>query len=129
MDTKGIPVLFTLIEGLPLRLTECVHLSLKLFKNAQGVLLDGKLHDCQSSTFVDGERALVRMPVVLLTFFPDVTWTVDESLGRGVPPLMPVTRSWRIHKGRKLLCERKGFIVIPDFAGRAHMVQGQTADF
>ena len=42
--------------------------------------------------------------------------------------MAPVVRSWAVHKGHKSMCTRKGFTVIPNFAGTAHMVQGQTLD-
>lgn len=50
-----------------------------------------------------------------------------------VPPLLACymdsgCRTWAVHKGHKSMCARKSFIVRLNFAGNAHMVQGQNLE-
>ena len=111
-----------------MHLTESVNRKLKLFKNMACVLRGWKVQDCESSVFTNGERALAYIPSELYLYFSHVTWTVDPALGVGVFPLVPVARTWAVHKGHKSMCERKGFTVIPNFAGTAHMVHGADSE-
>ena len=46
MDTKGIPGLLPLVEGLPMRLTEAANRKLKLFKHTTCVLRGWIIQDC-----------------------------------------------------------------------------------
>ena len=75
---------------------------------------------------VDGEWLLTKMPQVIYLRFEDAPWTIHPELGQGVYPLTPTKRQWQVNNKTKVRVQRKGFVLVPDFATTAHMSQGQS---
>ena len=60
-QTSGILGLLPLVKGLPVRLTETVSRSLKLFKQRRGKIVGWTLHPDEASQISGSERALSHM--------------------------------------------------------------------
>lgn len=72
------------------------------------------------------ERVLDYRPLVLYFKFAEATWRIRGALELGVYPLKSVTRDWDPNAARDVKVKRRGFTLIPDFAGTAFMMQGVT---
>ena len=61
--------------------------------------------------------------------FKDADWTLDGSTEKGLYPIEPVKRTWKLDKGRKnpvLAVSRTQLPLAPAFAITAHSSQGKT---
>ena len=77
--------------------------------------------------FVDGEWLLDCLPLAIYMKFDGATWQIGK-LEKGVYPVRPAQRVWKVHKGADVTVKRNGFFVIPDFSAMAHNIQGTTLD-
>ena len=113
---------------LPIRLTDTIDRKRKLFRGRRGFIIGWSPHENEERTDVDGEWLLSVMPPVIYCYFPGATWEIDKELGVGVYPLSPVSRSWEVNKKTKTKVRRTGYLLVPDFASTAHMIQGQSLE-
>jgi hypothetical protein len=46
----------------------------------------------------------------------------------GVYPMTPRTRTWKVNKYTGIEAKRTGYLLLPDFASTAHMIQGASLE-
>ena len=68
-----------------------------------------------------------RQPAVIYISFPEATWKIGD-LPKGVYPMRPRSRNWKVNKYTGIEARRKGYTLLPDFAATAHMIQGATLE-
>ena len=127
-QTAHFSSVLPLVVSLPVRLTDCVDRERKLFRGRRGKVVGWAPHPAECRQEVDGEWLLSRMPVASCVHFPGVEWTVYEDLGKGVYPLTPISRTWKVSKRTDIQARRTGYFLLPDFAFTTHMVQGADLD-
>ena len=52
--------------------------------------------------------------------------SVHPALSQSVYPLTPVSRTWQVNRNTRVKIRRTDFLIVPDFASTAHMMQGQS---
>ena len=120
-----------LVEGMPVALTDHID------RNPEKQLLRGKvgyihswiLHRDESSTYVDGQRILQKLPLVVFVKFPGPSWKLPSLKEPGLYPIKEVKAAWYLDKGRQhpvLKIMRRQLPLAPAFAMTAHAAQGQT---
>ena len=124
--TNGIMGVLPLVHGMPVRFTDSVCPALKLHKNTpgklKGVVLDGdQLAMIQNSA--DSEVVLTRMPACL-----QIEIQVSEDAEPFVYNLKPEYVVWSRDGRGNAQVKRRGFRIIPDFAGTAHAYCGDTLE-
>ena len=128
-DTCHIASLLPLVVGLPIRLTDRVQArsELQLYRGRRGRIY-GWVPDPRSTVEeVDGELLMSLLPKVIYIQFDKATWTIAD-LPPGVYPLTAVSRTWKVHKATGIVARRTGYLMVPDFASTAHMIQGANLD-
>ncbi|CAE7457464.1 pfh1 [Symbiodinium natans] len=103
MDTEGLCGMLPLAIGMPVALTQHV--------------------DRSEQALLKGRMAHVYVK------FKDADWTLDGSTEKGLYPIEPVKRTWKLDKGRKnpvLAVSRTQLPLVPAFAITAHSSQGKT---
>ena len=120
-----------LIQGMPFALTDHIDRNpeKQLLRGKIGYLHSWVLADDESSTVVDGERILDKLPLAVFLKFPRATWRLPCLSEPGLYPIQPRTSMWFLDKGRKhpmLGVHRKQLPLAPAFAITAHASQGQT---
>ena len=116
-----------LVQGLPVRLTDCINRKRFLFRGRRGFIHGWAPHKFETRTEVDGTIVLNHMPTAIYVHFPDASWQIGD-LPVCVYPVTPVSRTWLLNKRTKVKVRRTGFFLVPDFASTAHMIQGQSLD-
>ena len=112
---------------MPIRLTENVDRNRQLYRGRQGTIYGWTLAAGCIPEEVDGEFLLNRLPVVIYLRFPSATWQIGK-LPKGVYPLKPRSRTWKVNKYTGIEARRTGFWFLPDFGSTAHMIQGATLE-
>ncbi|CAE7259812.1 pfh1 [Symbiodinium natans] len=114
MDTEGLCGMLPLAVGMPVALTQHVDRSEK-------ALLKGRVAHVHSWDWPENDQQYVK--------FKDADWTLDGSTEKGLYPIEPVKRTWKLDKGRKnpvLAVSRTQLPLVPAFAITAHSSQGKT---
>ena len=126
--TAHLNSVLPLIRDLPVRLTETIDRSRQLYRGRRGVL---KSWTWEEKTVLkpttDGVVASC-MPRCVYVAFAGATWKVGAGLEKGVYPLTPAVRTWVVNNRTGAKIRRRGFFLVPDFAGTAHMMQGQSLE-
>ena len=126
-ETSHLPSIYPLAVGMPIRLTENVDRNRQLYRGRQGTIYGWTLAAGCIPEEVDGEFLLNRLPVVIYLRFPSATWQIGK-LPKGVYPLKPRSRTWKVNKYTGIEARRTGFWFLPDFGSTAHMIQGATLE-
>jgi hypothetical protein len=110
-----------------MRLTDSVDRDLHLYRGRR-VLIHGWTLDpsCLQET-LDGEILLDRLPLVVYIFIEGAKWQIGK-LPVGVYPMTPRTRTWKVNKYTGIEAKRTGYLLLPDFASTAHMIQGASLE-
>ena len=127
--TAGIPGLFVMYMGAPVRTTEKIKLSPEIIvlKHSSGKIVGWELHTADATASSEFEVFLKYLPKVAFVQFPGVTWQLP-GLAPGVLPMRTVTRIWVVNKDTNTKVSRKGFTLVNDFASTAFMMQGETLE-
>ena len=121
--TGGIMGLLPLVENMPVRFTDTVDKEKKVFKHTAGILRKIELEDEEADrvlTCTDTEIVLQRMPTLL---------QIEISEGHDEPVLLDLKSEyvvWSRDVAGNAKVRRRGFRIIPDFAGTAHAYCGDT---
>jgi hypothetical protein len=126
-DTCNLTSVLPLAVGMPMRLTDSVDRDLHLYRGRR-VLIHGWTLDpsCLQET-LDGEILLDRLPLVVYIFIEGAKWQIGK-LPVGVYPMTPRTRTWKVNKYTGIEAKRTGYLLLPDFASTAHMIQGASLE-
>lgn len=126
--TSHLSSAVALARGMPIRLTETINRKLKLFRGRRGRVVDW--HWLPKTEFHSTSEGLIasELPRCVYVWFPGATWQISPDLGLGVYPMTPATRTWTLHQKSGAKVRRRSFFMIPDFAGTAHMMQGQSLE-
>ena len=128
-QTAGVPGLNILYEGMQARVTEKTgekNNKIVILKHSSCTIVGWELHAADAQRKEGGERFRSYVPLCIFCKFEGATWVVDERLGAGVWPLYPVERTWTLNEAVGAKITRKGFTLLPDYAGTAFMIQGAT---
>ena len=124
--TNGIMGVLPLVHDMPLRFTASVCAELKLHKNTAGklkaVVLDAEQEEMLRNTG-DSEIVLTKMPVCL-----QIEVKVSEDADAFIYDLKPEYVVWSRDGRGNAQVKRRGFRIIPDFAGTAHAYCGDTLE-
>ena len=121
--TAGIMGLLPLVKDMPLRFTDTIDRSQKVFKHSSGVLRKVVLEDAEADRVAqlrDNEVVLQAMPACLV---------IEISEGHEQPILFELKSeyvAWSRDRAENAKVRRRGFRVVPDFAGTAHAYCGET---
>ena len=126
-ETCHLPSILPLAKDMPIRLTESVDREKQLYRGRRGFIYGWTLARNCIPVDVDGEFLLDHLPVVIYLSFPEANWKIGK-LPKGVYPLKPKSRTWKVNKYTGIEARRTGFWILPDFGSTAHMIQGATLD-
>ncbi len=126
-QTMHIASSVPLVQGLPVRSTDCVDRKRFLFRGRRGFIQGWAPHPEETRQEVDGVLMLSRLLRAIYVKFPGATFRIAD-LPVGVHPLTPRSRTWLVNKATKVKARRTGFFLVPDFASTAHMIQGQSLE-
>ena len=127
-ETSHLASLQPLVKNLPVRLTDTIDRDLQLYKGRRGKIYGWTLHPETIHTKVEnGEVLLDRLPLVIYVHFTEATWIIGK-LPPGVYPLKTKSRRWKVNKYTHIEARRTGYLLLPDFASTAHMIQGASLD-
>ena len=123
-----MPGLNLLYEGMKVRVTEKLvkNKNMVILKHSSCTVVGWELHPADTATAEGAERMLNYVPRCIYLKFEGAKWTVDNRLGPGVWPLLPVYRTWELGSEQKAKIKRYGFTLVPDYASTAFMIQGAT---
>ena len=127
-QTAHIASQVPLAENLPIRLADAVDRRLGFWRGRRGKIVGWVPHPDEEREVVDGEVLLSKMPLVIYAHFTGAAWRIHDDLPPGVYPVRPRSRTWTVNKQTKITVRRTGFVLLPDFASTAHMIQGQNLD-
>ena len=123
-QTGGIMGMLPLVQDMPLRMTATFyHGALRLYKHRDCIFRGCELEEKQVE-----EVQAVQEPEVVLTKQPKKLF-LEFLDSDGIPfvhALEPTYVTWSRDKGGNAKVQRKGFTVMPDFAGSAHGYCGST---
>ena len=127
--TAGIPGLFVMYVGAPVRTTEKLKLSseITVLKHTSGRIVGWELHAADAHTSNDFEVFLQYIPKVVFVQFAKVKWHLD-GMPPGLLPIYPVDRTWVVNRDTDARVTRRGFTLVNDFASTAFMMQGETLE-
>lgn len=127
-DTCNITSLLPLVVGMPLRLTDSIDRDKQLYRGRRVTLYGWTLHpECVSEALQEGESILNRLPLVIYIYCAGADWQIGK-LPKGVYPVTPRSRTWKVNKYTGIEARRTGFLLLPDFGSTAHMIQGATLE-
>ena len=121
--TGGIMGLLPLVQDMPVRFTDTVDREKKAFKHTAGILRKIVLEDEEADrvmTCTEPEVVLQRMPTLL---------QIEISEGHDEPVLLDLKSEyvvWSRDVAGNAKVRRRGFRIVPDFAGTAHAYCGDT---
>ena len=99
-----------------------------ILKHAPCTIVGWELHRADKLRTVGSQRVLQELPIVIYLKFDNAEWQISETLGKGVFPLAPVSRTWEATKNTHVKVSRKGFALVPDVACTGRMQQNTTCD-
>ena len=123
--TGGIMGLLPLVQDMPMRLTETDSRQHKLFKHTPAIFKGFELSDSEAArvALVDEPEVTLReQPLALLLQVTDIE---GNSIMHRLEPRYVV---WRRDKAGHAKVRRRGFVLVPDFAGTAHAYCGSTLE-
>ena len=132
VQTSGIPGLFPFAYDMPVKFTDNVCREEKIFKHTSGRLKECHLteelatpllHPAPGQDGTDEEEIVLGgLPAALVV---EVTEGYDEP---HLFTLRPETVVWYRDKHKNAPVRRRGFQLVPDFAGTAHAYCGDTLE-
>ena len=128
-DTAHLSSVLPLVKGLPIRLTESIDRSKKLYRGRRGFIYAWVPHEEEKPMEIDGEVLMRQLPRAIYVRFPKAAWgRISDDFPEDVYPVTPVSRTWKVNKYTGISARRSGYFMVPDFGSTAHMIQGQTLD-
>ena len=125
-QTAGVMGLLPLVQDLPMRMTETIHVhDRRLYKHMRCRLKGWEVKETeleQIQNTQEPEVVLQRQPQSLLLEFEGPGETKE------VHRLQPKYVTWTRDKAGNAKVRRKGFTIVPDFAGTAHGYCGDTLE-
>ena len=129
--TAGIMGLLPLVRGMPMRCTETTDRGRQLFKHTRCTLegfeldpIDAQLVD----TCTETEYVLTLPPKALLVRREMQEFESDSANKADVVKIDIIHRSWCPDAANKVQVNRRGFQVVPNFAGTIHSFVGASLD-
>ena len=132
VQTAGIPGLFPFSADMPVKFTDNVCREEKIFKHTSGRLKACVLSEEVTTAFqnaASGQDGAAAVEIVLSNL-PEA-FVVEVSEGYDEPhlyTLKPETVIWYRDKSKQAPVRRRGFQLVPDFAGTAHAYCGDTLE-
>ena len=77
-DTCHLTSMLPLVKNLPVRLTDTINRSKKLYRGRRGRIVGWQLHPDTEKTYIDGECILSRQPVTIFVQFSGVEWRIKD---------------------------------------------------
>ena len=126
--TAGIPGLCPLYVNMRGRVMERISRKLNIQKHTPCTVIGWDLHPADRLRTDASQRKLEYLPRCIYVKFAGASWQVHPKLEQGVFPLKPVKREWILNRATDSRIKRKGFLLLPDLACTAHIVQGGNLD-
>ena len=126
-ETMHVASSVPLVQGLPVRLTDSLDRGRFLFRGRRGTIHGWAPHPDETREDIDGVLLLSHLPRAIYVHFQGATFQIAD-LPVGVYPVTPRSRTWQVNKRTKVKVRRTGFVLVPDFASTAHMIQGQSLE-
>lgn len=123
--TAGIPGICPLYVGMKARVTERIGKKLHINKHSPCTVVGWGLHSGDRLKENAPQRVLMYLPRIVYIEFKRAKWQV-EGLPPGGFPLKHQKRQWLLNKTTESWVDRKGFLLIPDHACTARIVQGSN---
>ena len=122
--TAAIPGLWAVYMDAPVRPTMIVNHSkeIKVKKNTSGRIVGWELHPEDLDRGAESEVVLQHLPRRVFVAFDKVQWQLP-GYSKGVLPIQPAKRTWIPIVQTDTEIARRGFILVPDFASTAFMMQ------
>ena len=126
----GIPGLFPMVEGLPVRFTDTPDRKARevdVFKNARGWLRGWALEDTEKERIgqlTDAEVVLQRRPSRLFIEMDEPHPKLPKIAGHYIFTLAMRPKEWSVDGHGNVKMQRYGFTIVPDFGGTAHAYCG-----
>ncbi len=115
-----------LFLGMCARVLDNASKTLRILKHTSCTIVGWEWHPADKQETAAGEILLKCMPVCIYVKSDKGSERIHEKLAPGEFPLRPRRAIWIVNRKTGANISRKGFLLIPDHACTAHMVQGMT---
>ena len=131
---NGIPGLLPLVLDLPVRFTESLNKAARemgVFKHSRGWLRGWQLSEAEEQRLEqlpDAEVVLLERPLSLHIEVETATTKMPKIDGKHIFTLTVQSRQWKLDPAGNVRVLRFGFLIMPDFGGKAHAYCGISLD-